>query len=1071
VSSEFDGDSINDIIGFRNISGNSEIYFIKAIQCAPIEYSSTLILRKPRFNGKPSFGDMDSDGDLDIVYASGVENDINFLLNNGDGTFNDAQPNIKGSDRLYVNDIDGDGDSDIIGYSVFPGSLYKYTNVGGFFISDLIFTSPNPIIDIVVENIDNSADKEIFVGIVKPNDDDVVLISKDISGSFTSKGVIAQIPELRKLVSNDIDNNGKPNIICLSSQYVHFLKIIGPNEFDVENILGPSVQSQQNITFGDYDRDGSQDFIIAHVNSASKWYKNISTNSNDFDFQQLDIDGRIGADPMISIDLDIDGDLDYISLNIELDILENIMYLDYDKDGFGTNTDCDDSRADINPDQPEICDDVDNDCNGIINDIPFYTYYFDRDDDGFGSNIDSIQSCFPQAPDGFVSNKSDCNDYNNVIFIGNPESCDGFDNDCNGFIDEGLTINKYFVDADFDGFGTTENEFIYSCLPSAPEGYSANQLDCDDNQRYVNPAQIEFCDGLDNDCDGIRDDGLPSFVYFRDNDGDGFGNPLMDTSSCFLVEPIGYTKISGDCNDTNPNISPNSVEICDNIDNNCSGQADEGLVTRRYFRDLDGDGFGTLQKDTTVCDLNPPVGYSIFANDCNDLAKKIFPTATEECDNIDNNCNNQIDEGLPKYLYYEDKDNDGYGNNDKDTMLCAISSPFGYSTIGADCNDSDKTIYPGASELCDNKDNNCSGQIDEGFTVSRYFRDLDRDGYGSSSMDTLVCASAIPIGYSSFSNDCDDYDDKIYPGATELCDNKDNDCSGIADDGLVQNIYYFDNDGDGFGTLQKDTITCTTTAPMGYSINASDCDDADANINPGKSEICDNIDNNCSGSIDEGLQKYTYFMDKDGDGFGSPDKDTTTCFSEQPMGFSRFSLDCNDHDYNINPNAQEICDEIDNNCSGQNNEGLPTYLYYLDNDNDGFGSKSSIESCYERAPDKFVNNDDDCDDNDFNSNPNAVDLPSNAKDEDCDGKDSSLSDIDLLNGIYIINPTSTFIYIHNPKEIPVINEIFDITGKFIMQVESNKYVYIQDIPKGVYLYKRTLINSKSFVTNKFIVLP
>lgn len=1071
MAAEFDGDSINDIIGFRNIGSLNEIYFIKAISCAPLEYSSNLILKKPRFNGRPAFGDLDKDGDLDIVYSSGPENEINFMLNNGEGSFTDIQPNVKGSNRLYIDDIDADGDNDIIGYVDFPGVIYMYENLGGLFVSKLIYTSSTPIIDVLVENIDNSPVKEIMVGTVRPSSDDITILSKDISGNYSSQGIIAQVQGLRKIKSYDIDNNGLPNIICLSNQYVSDLKHIGQFAFELNDILGPSNINQHNITFGDYNTDGTQDLIIAYINNGSKWFKNVSTDNNTYIYEQLNIDGRVGPEPMISIDLDTDGDLDYLSLNIELDILENIMFIDYDKDGFGTSLDCDDSRPDINPDQLEVCDGVDNDCNGFADDIPFYTYYYDRDNDGYGSMTDSIRSCFNVAPDGFTTNKNDCDDDNRVIFIGNPEVCDGFDNDCNGLTDEGLTIKKYFLDADMDGFGTMSNDFILSCLPEAPDGYADNQLDCDDQQRFVNPGQIEFCDGLDNDCNGIKDDGLLAYIYYRDSDGDSFGNPQKDTMSCFLSAPLGYTINKTDCDDSNPDVNPNSAELCDNIDNNCSGQIDEGLMTRKYYRDLDGDGYGTTQLDTTVCDLVPPAGYSIFANDCNDLAKKIFPGAIEECDNIDNNCNGLIDDGLTKFLYFVDNDLDGYGDSQRDTMLCAISVPFGFATIGGDCNDQDINIFPGAPELCDNKDNNCSGLTDEGLTVSIYYRDVDADGYGTIGMDTTVCSSIIPQGYSTLSNDCNDFDNTIFPGSPELCDNIDNDCSGVTDDGLSKITYFIDIDGDGFGSDQKDTITCAVNTPIGYSNNSLDCDDNNANINPNSPEICDNMDNNCSGQIDEGLQKFTYYIDNDNDGFGTFQRDTIICSDLAPQGFSQVATDCDDSDSNINPNSTEICDNKDNNCSGQADEGLPVFTFYLDNDSDGFGSKISLETCNSNVPDKYTSNSNDCDDNNFDINPDATEIPLNGIDEDCSGEDFGLTDLEILNGINIVNPANKFVFINNPSEFPIRNDIFDITGKFIMQVESNKYVYIPELPKGVYIYKRTMTSSGIFVSSKFIVVP
>ena len=239
-------------------------------------------------------------------------------------------------------------------------------------------------------------------------------------------------------------------------------------------------------------------------------------------------------------------------------------------EGFGPAPgDCDDANPNLNPGIPEICDGIDNDCNGEIDDgLEFLDYYPDMDGDTYGdAGAIPESSCSPII--GFVTNGLDCNDSNPWINPDQPEVCDLVDNNCDGNVDEGFSSAIYYLDADGDGYGEASHQISY-CVQ--PDFYVTNDLDCDDNNPNVNPAAAEICDGLDNNCDGNVDEGFSSDTYYLDNDGDGYGDPMESFFTCAPDENMVLDNT--DCDDGSPNSYPGAPEICDGLDNNCDGQID-----------------------------------------------------------------------------------------------------------------------------------------------------------------------------------------------------------------------------------------------------------------------------------------------------------------------------------------------------------------------------------------------------------------------------------------------------------------------------------------------------------------
>ncbi len=526
------------------------------------------------------------------------------------------------------------------------------------------------------------------------------------------------------------------------------------------------------------------------------------------------------------------------------------FYWDADGDGYGNpansvqacsapagyvanNADCNDTDPNTHPGATEVCDGKDNNCDGQIDEGVTSTFYADADGDGYGNPVSSVQAC--SAPAGYVANNTDCDDTDPNIHPGATEICDGKDNNCNGQIDEGAT-STFYADADGDGYGNPVSS-VQAC--SAPTGYVANNADCDDADRNIHPGATEVCDGKDNNCNGQTDEGVLS-TFYADADGDGYGNPASSVQACSA--PAGYVANSTDCNDTDPNVHPGAIEICDGEDNNCDGQIDEGLgVLTIFYQDADGDGYGDPSHTTQAC--SPPTGYVIDKGDCDDTDPNIHPGATEVCDGKDNNCDGQIDEGVIS-TFYADADHDGYGNPANSVQAC--SAPAGYVANNTDCDDTDPNIHPGATEVCDGKDNNCDGQIDEGI-LTTFYRDADGDGYGNPASSVQACSA--PAGYVANNTDCNDIDPNTHPGATEVCDGKDNNCDGQIDEG-VTSTFYADADHDGYGNPNSSIKACTP--PAGYVSNNGDCNDNDPAISPAAVEVCGNkIDDNCNGLADE----------------------------------------------------------------------------------------------------------------------------------------------------------------------------------------------------------------------------
>ncbi|WP_242095158.1 MopE-related protein [Aestuariivivens sediminicola] len=427
----------------------------------------------------------------------------------------------------------------------------------------------------------------------------------------------------------------------------------------------------------------------------------------------------------------------------------------------------------------------------------------------------------------------------------------------------GLVVgDTYYFRVYSQDFSASSPDFQYKLWSSQSitdgdgDGYSTAGGDCNDGNASIYPGATEIPDnGIDEDCDGAD-----LLTWYLDADGDTFGD--SNTTTLANTQPADYVSDNTDCNDAETNVNPDATEVCDGIDNDCDGLIDDAdpSVTGQttYYVDGDGDGYGDASDAGALYCSDPGAGFSLSNTDCNDANNGIYPGATEIPDNgVDEDC-----DGADLLTWYLDADGDTFG--DSNTSTLANTQPADHVSDNTDCNDTEASVNPDATEVCDGIDNDCDGLIDDNDPSvtgqTTFYRDSDNDGYGDANDTVQACAA--PVGYVSVGGDCNDANMAVNPDATEVCDGIDNDCDGLtdSDDPSVadQSTFYRDSDDDGFGDANDTVQACA--APVGYVSDNTDCNDGDLNVNPGAAEICDGIDNDCDGQTDEG------FTDTDSDG-------------------------------------------------------------------------------------------------------------------------------------------------------------------------------------------------------------
>ena len=397
-------------------------------------------------------------------------------------------------------------------------------------------------------------------------------------------------------------------------------------------------------------------------------------------------------------------------------------------------------------------------------------WYLDTDGDGHASDAHVVWTC--TAPPGASATPGDdCDDDNTWAHPGAVEYAGGDDLACDGSV-------VCYADDDGDTYGGAPRAFAgFRCSSALPRGW----LDCDDNDASAHPGGREVvANDVDEDCNG-------ALTCYEDEDQDGLGYGSYVESWA-----------TGTC-DAAINALANDADDCDDHD------PTRGVVVRGWL-DRDQDGYGSTA--ARGCEAGPSL--ALVSGDCNDLDAATSPGHVETVGFGDENCDGWFD-------CYRDDDRDGTGSGLYPGIRVSYNahtcSDFSYlADIGGDCDDRNLAVQaapPGPPR----------------------WLDLDGDSWGGST--PAPCGGA---GTSPAAGDCDDTNRTIYPGASEPVDGRDHNCDGLL-------ACYLDLDGDRHydPTYTVALLTCQTW-------DGGDCDDTEPEVYNGHPEINgDGLDNNCIG--------------------------------------------------------------------------------------------------------------------------------------------------------------------------------------------------------------------------------
>ncbi|TDP75376.1 putative metal-binding protein [Bradymonas sediminis] len=478
----------------------------------------------------------------------------------------------------------------------------------------------------------------------------------------------------------------------------------------------------------------------------------------------------------------------------------------------------------------------------------------DRDQDGFGTGQCGTAES-PVTP-------HDCDDLNPQAYYDPdnmdhafPATCGEQDFNCNGLSDavEQISASDYpeeHCGGCFDTCAGTLPNGQKFCQQSATPGVGECAAQCETDADGV--MLYADCDGdLSNGCEVEAND--PSRQFYRDADGDGYGDPNDRVFDCGDTgAPAGYVANADDCDDTSSAAHGGAnppAELCDGLDNDCNGDVDDSPTDAALGLNCADSGYlGACKAGHNVCEG----GQIVCAPDILP-GEQAETCATPE---VDDDCDGSLFNAQPEdhYRYYYDNDGDNYG--DGVVLSCSATPPPGTSVNWGDCNDSDPEIRPLRQEICgDQIDNNCSGQTDTvnpigannepesreyAVNAKVWYRDTDGDGYGDPANQVHKCVDPAPgSGWVLNGDDCDVND------STKT----------------LEQTYYYDGDGDGFIDVNNSISSCGRPGnikyilpPFGDPQVKKDCHDGESRIHPGAGETCNGRDNDCNGVEDDAAE-------------------------------------------------------------------------------------------------------------------------------------------------------------------------------------------------------------------------
>ena len=266
------------------------------------------------------------------------------------------------------------------------------------------------------------------------------------------------------------------------------------------------------------------------------------------------------------------------------------------------------------------------------------TWYADGDGDSFGDAKSTMEAC--SQPSGYVADATDCDDGNSAVNPAADDYCNGVDDDCDDDVDEDSAVDAttWYPDVDADSYGDSRYG-TPSC--AALSGYVTDATDCDDLEASVHPGADEYCDGVDNDCEGDidEDDAVDSTTWCIDSDSDGYGDASTCEVDCYEIS--GYVADATDCYDSNASAYPGqtsyfSIERGDgSYDYDCDG-------TETYeFPDCwdgdcsacpNGDFEGGWRYSDVLCTIPPDCGEEeCWIETCNDAYYLCPATQVQTC--------------------------------------------------------------------------------------------------------------------------------------------------------------------------------------------------------------------------------------------------------------------------------------------------------------------------------------------------------------------------------------------------------------------------------------------------------